>query len=274
MKEILFNPYVRNISSMTIKFIWKIKLFYKAILILKNWIVYPVVYFQLTNKIFIFFITRDNTKIKIRTGKKSTDIHVFTEIWLENVYLKKINVKSDWTVIDVGAHIGLFSLFVSRLCDKGKVYCFEPDEENYKLLLENINNNRKNILAENSIISSKSGFKQFYVSDSDFAAGSIHKKSNQSALVKSNTISDVLVKNKIQNCNLLKLDCEGAEYDIIMSLSFEDLNKIDNICMEYEKIDSQEYTIQDIISKLKSNNFSVEIISTTPLMGFLFAKKY
>ena len=259
---------------MTIKFIWKVKLFYKAITKLKNWIVYPIVYFRLTNKSFVYFITRDNHKLKIRTGKKSSDIHVFTEIWLENVYLKKYNVKSNWIVIDVGTHIGLFSLFVSKWCHNGIIYCFEPDKENYTLLLENIKNNKKNnIIAENSIISSKSGFQQFYISDSDFAAGSIYKKSGKSVLVKSKTINDVFVENKIQKCNLLKLDCEGAEYDIIMNLSSQILEKIDNICMEYEKFDNQKYTIEDMVSKLKSNNFSIDMVSTTPSRGFLFANK-
>ena len=57
--------------------------------ILKNWYMYPIVYFQLTKRMIIPFMTKSGFKLNIRNVKNSTDIHIFTEIWLENIYKKK-----------------------------------------------------------------------------------------------------------------------------------------------------------------------------------------
>jgi FkbM family methyltransferase len=51
------------------------------------------------------------------------------------------------------------------------------------------------------------------------------------------TLVDVLADNQIAKCDLLKIDVEGAEYDILYSASNNTLQKIKNIVVEFHDIE-------------------------------------
>ena len=86
--------------------------------------------------------------------------------------------------------------------------------------------------------------------------------------VKSIKLSDFIKKEQINKIHLLKIDCEGAEYGIIKSLSKEDYKKVKNIILEYHKGKSDE-----IENTLKENNFKVFKKITGKGTGIFFAKK-
>ena len=250
------------------KLIWKMGILFKAIKILKNWPVFVLIYFRIIKKPSVFFKTRDGCILKIRNVPKSTDIHVFTQIWLENVYLKNFNINENATVIDIGSHIGLFSIYVAQKLKNCKIFCFEPNLENYNVLMENIEiNSIKNISTFNNAVSSKSGIIKFYNSQKDFAANSMYEKVGEEIQVQSITLENIIEKNKIKKCNLLKMDCEGAEYDILMNIPEKILEKIDNITLETKGKGEFEYTSDDLILKLKSSGF---LINTKKLEDDLF----
>ncbi len=225
---------------------------------LKNWYLYPIVYFKLTKKPFVFFKTKTGLKLKIRT-LPSTDIHVFTEIWLMNEYLKHgIKIKKEDIVIDIGSHIGLFSTLASHFCEKGKIICYEPNKENYKLLLENKqNNNLENVKINNLAVSSKSGYVKLFLHDKDFSSHGLHKQSDSWVNVKAITLKEIFENNNITKCDFLKMDCEGTEYEILMNLDDTCLKKIEKICFEFHNIENNPFSINDVIKKLNLNGFLV-----------------
>jgi len=256
------------------KLIWKISILFKAIKILKNWPVFVLIYFRIITKPDVFLKTRDGIILKIRNIPKSTDIHIFTEIWLENVYLKNFKIDENSTVIDIGSHIGLFSIYVAQKLKNCKILCFEPNLENYNMLKENIEmNSIKNISTFNNAVSSKSGNIKFYNSEKNFAANSIYEKVGEEILVQSTTLEDIIQKNNIQKCNLIKMDCEGAEYDILMHTSEKILEKIDNITLEYEEQGKFEYTSDELISKLRSCGFIIDTKKLLTNSLFLYATR-
>jgi FkbM family methyltransferase len=251
---------------------FKLKLFCKSIIHLKNWYMFPIVYFRLTKKSFVYFKTRNGINLKIRTEKGSSDIHVFSEIWLDNVYLKEFNLKKNSVIMDIGSHIGLFSILASKKFVNGKIYSFEPNSYNYKILSDNIqSNNLKNISTFNSAVSNNSNFIQLYCND-DFAAHSIHKKTSTSITVKSTTIKDIFYNNHIMKCDLLKLDCEGAEYEILMNAPQEIFQKISKICLEIDYSNDKK-TLNEIIKKLHISKFKTNEKQVSKKTGYLYAWK-
>jgi hypothetical protein len=107
----------------------------------------------------------------------------------------------------------------------------------------------------------------------DQSAHSIFSKSSESISVESTSLQKIFEENKISSCKLLKLDCEGAEYEIIDSLPSEYLNKIQNIVMEYHSADTKPELVKNLIQKIKNAGFKIKTRPHHDDMGFLIARK-
>ena len=109
----------------------KIQLFRRVKSIFKNWIIFPFIYYDLIFSNFIFIKT--NTDILIKIRNHSTDFMALLNVWvLEEYNSKNYNISNDGPIIDIGAHIGLFSLYVSQFYKNSKIFCYEPNKENYR----------------------------------------------------------------------------------------------------------------------------------------------
>ena len=253
-------------------FFSKLQVFLNSRKIFKNWYIYPKVYYKLINDKFVIFKTKTGLRIKIRV--RSTDLMALTNVWMINEYdVEDFEINTNDTVIDIGAHIGLFSLLVSQLCKTGKILSFEPVSENFDLLVSNLKLNRiENILPFNMAVSKNSGRLDLFLNN-DQSAHSIFSKSSESINVESTSLQKIFDENKISSCKLLKLDCEGAEYQIIDSLPSEYLDKIQNIVMEYHLADTKPELIKSLILKIENAGFKIKTRPHYNDMGFLIARK-
>ena len=253
-------------------FFSKLQVFLNSRKIFKNWYIYPKVYYKLINDKFVIFKTKTGLRIKIRV--RSTDLMALTNVWMINEYdVEDFEINTNDTVIDIGAHIGLFSLLVSQLCKTGKILSFEPVSENFDLLVSNLKlNHIKNILPFNMAVSKNSGRLDLFLNN-DQSAHSIFSKSSESISAESTSLQKIFDENKISSCKLLKLDCEGAEYQIIDSLPSEYLDKIQNIVMEYHLADTKPELIKSLILKIENAGFKIKTRPHYNDMGFLIARK-
>jgi FkbM family methyltransferase len=257
---------------MGLDFFSKIRIFARSWNILKNWYLYPLVYFKLTKKDYVVFETRSGLKIKIRVN--STDLMAFTHVWMIQEYSDdNFSINNDDVVIDVGAHIGLFALFASQFCKNGKIFCYEPIKENYKILIENIEMNQiQNIFPNNLAVTKETSRVKIFLND-DQSGHSMFIQNKNFVEVDSKSLSDIFIDNGIKECDFLKLDCEGAEYEIIESLPSDLFTKINKTAIEYHMVDTKPELLEQLINKFKQFSFSVHTRSLFADIGFLFAKK-
>lgn len=140
----------------------------------------------------------------------------------ETKLIKKI-VKPGMVVVDAGAHIGYFTLLLSRLVgEKGKVYAFEPEKNNYLLLQRNVKlNNYKNIVLNNMALSNKVGKTKLFISDENPQDHRIvdDRKSRRYELIKSVSLDSYFRNNS--RVDFIKMDIQGAE-----ALAFEGSKKV------------------------------------------------
>ena len=257
---------------MKLGFFSKLQILLNSRKIFKNWYVYPKVYWQLTNDKIVVFETKTGLKIKIRV--KSTDLMALTNVWMINEYdVDGFEINSSDIIIDVGAHIGLFSLLVSQFCKTGKIFSFEPIRENFDLLVSNLAlNHIENVFPFNVGVSKKSGKLNLFLNN-DQSAHSIFPKGSESITVEATSLQKIFDEKQISSCKLLKLDCEGAEYDIIDSLPVEYLDKIQNMAIEYHLADPKPELIKNLILKIKNAGFKIKTGPHYNDMGFLIARK-
>jgi FkbM family methyltransferase len=248
----------------------KLQIFFDSRKIFKNWYIYPKVYYNLTREHFPVFETFSGLKIKIR--KNSTDLMALTHVWLIGEYKRKnFEINNDDVIIDVGGHIGLFTLYASQFCKKGIIYSFEPVKANFEMLSENIkSNNLNNVKYFNTAVSNSNSTTKLYIND-DAAGHSMFSKSSQSITVNSISLQQIFDDNKIKNCNFLKLDCEGSEYEIIKNLPSNYFKKIDKLIVEYHMADTHPELLDELISTLKKQNYKLESKKLFSDIGFIYA---
>ena len=253
-------------------FFSKVRILVRSWKILKNWYLYPLVYFKLTKKDYVIFETRSGLKIKIRVN--STDLMALTHVWMIQEYSDDdFPISNDDVIIDVGAHIGLFALFASQFCKNGKIFCYEPIKENYKILIENIEMNQiQNIFPNNLAVTKETSRVKIFLND-DQSGHSMFTQNKNFVEVDSKSLSDIFIDNGIKECDFLKLDCEGAEYEIVESISSDLFTKINKTAIEYHMVDTKPELLEQLINKLKQFSFSVHTRSLFADIGFLFAKK-
>lgn len=258
-------------DTLVSKLLHKLEAISVAIRILRNWNVYLLLYFRILKNDPVLLL-KNNLKIKLRTN--STDIYAFTNIWIWEEYKNKIlSIGKNDIIIDIGAHIGLFSLYASQFCTDGKIYSFEPIKSNFDLLSFNINLNKiKNIKSFRKAVSDESGILRLYLS-SDNAAHSIFLKGEMYEDVESTTLIEIMDSNEIEICNLLKLDCEGSEYTILNSLPESYFQRIQNIVMEYHLANERPELIKNLMNKLSSLNYQLIENKKYDDSGILFAIK-
>lgn len=248
---------------------------------IKNYPIWFLDYFQyinnlnLTKKDFIIYNLKNGLKYKTRAG--TIDCAIINEVCVRKIYLQEFGIDENDIVVDIGAHIGIFSVFASELAKKGKVYSFEPVPENFKILKENIElNKKKNIIPINKAVSSKIGKKEFFISKTNTGGGSLYlnnkeKKHEIKINVSTSSLKDIMRINKIKKIDFLKMDCEGEEYEILFNCPDKILKSVKKISMEYHNIDDK-YNFSSLKVFLEKKGFRVKLGKQTKSgIGILYA---
>ena len=248
----------------------KIQLALKARKRFVNWRTLVNLYFKTIKKENVILETKNNIKIKIRTD--STDMMQLGTVWLAEEYkIPKFDINENDIIIDIGAHIGLFSLYASQYCKNGKIYCYEPIKGNYDMLIENLEINKiKNIIPFDYAVTKENRHTKIYL-NSDDSAHSIIPEGKNFVEVKSTTIKSIFDENKIHNCDLLKIDCEGAEYEIIDSIPKEYFLRINKIIIEYHLASKNSEPYRNLLTKLIDMGFEFRVEKMSEDMGMIYA---
>jgi|10_taG_2_1085330.scaffolds.fasta_scaffold04421_10 FkbM family methyltransferase len=161
-----------------------------------------------------------STKVWLRDG--TTDYHIVKQLFVYDEYSLK-NVKN-WNpnpkvVVDIGAHIGIFARKIKNVFPSSTVYSFEPLEENFEMLKKNTEE-LDNVFIENCAIGGSryaSGFKYCGKHGLNNSGGThvLWSDSKEDSNMPQLSLSEIFQKYDFDTIDILKLDCEGSEYEIL-----------------------------------------------------------
>lgn len=196
--------------------------------------------------------------------RDSTDISVIEEVLIDQDYkvCKRLIKEASGSIIDIGAHIGTFEIFTRSLNSKVPVYAFEPASDNVKMFEANMKaNNLQQIHITTAAVSGSTEEVYLNISNNNHNNSLYEpyaKDAKQSKSVQGISLNDIFPEYKIDHCSLLKIDCEGAEYEIFENTSEETFKKIDAIFMEYHEHFGRSH--QELIAIFEKNGFKVRNI--------------
>lgn len=160
------------------------------------------------------------------------------------------------TVIDIGANRGDTALFFAN--KNYNVIAFEPVGKLYETAINNLDLNphiKDRIHLVQKAVSCKKGkIKLYFNGDLDLVSGEVSQyiKGKNTEIVETTTIKDILIEYNLKPY-ILKMDCEGCEYDIILK---SDLSMFKYIYFEYhENLKNLKHEI--LIEKLEKQGFEL-----------------
>ncbi len=177
-------------------------------------------------------------------------------------------------IIDMGAHIGTFSLLASAKVGSGKVYAIEACKETFNLLRINVALNQcNNISVHHTAMSDKEGMVTLHydMAEGNWGHSTVKKLSEFNETVNSSTLPDFMKKNHIDKCHFMKLNIEGAEFPVLLSTPKDVLQRFGTILALYHCDLWGKNTEDDLTSHLESSGFDCIIRNQTESRGWIIA---
>lgn len=195
--------------------------------------------------------------------------HEFKEIFMDEVYTRGFEQAppSGAVVVDIGANIGLFSLFAASRFPGAQIYACEPIPANYRQLVRNreINKGVELVCLQKAVAPENGNLCMHLESEDGFTtaasavqgAGAMGIRLDVPCL----TLERLFDDHRIVRCDLLKMDCEGSEYDILYGASRQDFQKIEKMAIEVHRSPEPDRNIGSLSVFLEKNGFRTRSVS-------------
>lgn len=207
------------------------------------------------------------------------DYAIANELFLDNQYrfCDEVIKKAKDCVIDIGGHLGFFSLYASLLNPNVPIYTFEPHIGNYEILKKNVKDNHiKNVHPKQLAVSDKVGQTELLISKEDLNHSILEpiEPTGDAQIVQTTTLERIFSKNVSRQCNLIKIDCEGSEFALIYATPDSIFDKVSNIFLEYHDWISGESS-EELKRFLEKKGFKVEKYPNNKIkeLGFFWCCK-
>jgi FkbM family methyltransferase len=207
--------------------------------------------------------------------RNAMDIWSIKETFLDDFYHFEKSIKpKKGVIIDIGAGIGEFTIQTAKACLECKVFGFEPFPESFDYLVKNLETNTiKNIVPIPAAVTSLPGAMVLDTSSGNPLQFRMQAGILTDSPTKTILLMDFLRENSISNVELLKLDCEGGEFDILLPLQRNDLIRFKTIVLEYhDSLTSHNH--HELVQLLKDAGFDVETKHNTVHsdLGYIYAQ--
>lgn len=198
--------------------------------------------------------------------RDDSDLSVIDEFFVDKMYRAAETIISNipassagrqYPILDTGAHIGIFSIYSKIINPESEIIAVEPEPENYKLLKQNLKqNNCQDVKTIRAALIAKNDLNtNLYISKNTHNHSTLPLSKN-CIQVSAINLEKLMEENKIKKIGLLKMDIEGAEFDIVLNIDNETWSKIRYALIEYhETIKNKRTHLEDII---RQHGFSVE----------------
>lgn len=208
-------------------------------------------------------------------ARTAMDVWIIKETCLDRDYeAASAPLQAGWTVVDIGAALGDFTVHAARQCAPGAVYAYEPFPESFALLEKNVRlNGLTNAhLFPLAVGGAANGTLLLRATGAAVQHSTTAASTAPTVTVPSLSLNQMFAEHQWPHCDYLKIDCEGAEYEILFAAHAQTLARIRRLCLEYHE-GVTPYTRDDLAGFLRERGFAVTM-HPNPVhahLGFLYA---
>lgn len=178
------------------------------------------------------------------------------------------------TILDVGAHIGTFSLLAATKAPRIKVHAIEASRDTFNLLKINVALNRSdNITAHRVALADRKGTIDLYHATGNWGHSVVKEMSRFSETVPCTTMTDFLAENRIERIGFIKFNVEGAEFPILLGTSPDVLRRFDTMLVLYHCDLWEKNTERDLMEHLGRSGFRCVVRERTEQRGWIVATR-
>lgn len=213
---------------------------------------------------------------RIRNGARLSvqgvrcDIGIVNEVFLARAYepTEAFSIRPGWTVIDAGANKGVFTVYAAHAHPSTVVHAVEPVPENVGFLQRNISLNKlRNVIVHRCALAGHSGTERICLTskpDAHSFFAPVGSAQQTGSIVVQTVTLDELVDRAGGSVDLLKMDIEGAEYQVLRNASPATLWSIRKVVMECHGTDdmTRDEVEHEIHAILRRNGFTTAISTT------------
>lgn len=206
-------------------------------------------------------LTLNGVSLRIADFVGSSTPYSVTQELIKNRYnIESIEFSPNDIVIDIGAHVGVVSIYIAKRFPFVKIYAYEPIPDNYQHFIMNLRvNHVKNVTPHNLAVTGDGSRFDMIVNFTDNSGGGTGHLRNMRLhghfyyTVDSVTLDSVFEKYNIGTCKLLKIDCEGTEHEILWNTRC--MSRIEYLSGEFHMnrhLAEQGYSIGSLVGHCRS----------------------
>ena len=169
------------------------------------------------------------------------------------------------TILDIGANIGLFALAARGRYPQATIHCYEPNPRALSYLQANAT--AANFTVHHEAVGDGDGFVQIVDTSDSNQATTIDVNGAAIPGVGIPKVSFDKAIERLGSVDLLKMDCEGAEWEIFRAR--QAWRKVRELRMEYHLKDN--HTVADVKHAMAELDFSITRLTEGPNFGTLWA---
>ena len=209
---------------------------------------------------------RNGLEIEMARGGYAGFSVLFAEIFVDRCYrpTSRFIVGDGWTVVDIGANVGFFTCQAATAAKHTRVVAVEPVSTYLTVLRRNVERNGlQNVRILPFAVSGTSGGKvMICVWYTPSGEPKTHRPvppdaKRETETVAGMTLGEIFEATHVDHCDLLKIDVEGAEYELFEAVSPETWARIERVVMETHEVAGRSQS--ELVEVLKAQGFESRV---------------
>jgi FkbM family methyltransferase len=219
------------------------------------------------------FLAKRRIAVQMRGGARAEcridELFPFVEVFVLDEYeLPSVDWMQLETIVDIGANVGASTLWFAQKAPQAMIVAVEPSGEVLPSLIRNIRANglRDRVRIVAAAVAARTSTTELHQGESSVSATIGGSPRGRSQRVRAVSLEDLLLQHDLAEVDVLKLDCEGAEYEILDSTDDDVLRRVRHIVGEYHA--RSRFDLIRLVNRLEQVGFDVITVGGDSLGRF------